>query len=77
MIPSMKCRSPIPVTLMQTPQKDTATTMFHCRHHAFFFVLLVTDAGSLPPIPHLCNAHQSRVQSPSSLLFFTIGPGKF
>ncbi len=22
------------------PQKDTATTMFHCRHHAFFFVFL-------------------------------------
>ncbi len=22
------------------PHKDTATTMFHCRHHAFFFVFL-------------------------------------
>ncbi len=40
MMPSMKCSSPTPAALMQPPHKDTATTMFHCRHHAFVFVFL-------------------------------------
>ncbi len=40
MMPSMKCSSPTPAALMQPHIRDTATTMFHCRHHAFFFVFL-------------------------------------
>ncbi len=40
MMPLMKCSSPTPAALMQPHIKDTATTMFHCRHHAFFFVFL-------------------------------------
>ncbi|CAI9624764.1 unnamed protein product [Staurois parvus] len=38
MIPSIKCTSTS--STHAAPQKDTVTTMFHSRHHAFFFVLL-------------------------------------
>ncbi len=40
MMPSMNACSPTPASNHAAPHKDTATTMFHCRHHAFFFVFL-------------------------------------
>ncbi len=40
MMPSMKCTPPDTSSTHAAPHKDTATTMFHCRHRAFFFVFI-------------------------------------
>ncbi len=40
MMPSMKWQLPDTSSTHAAPHKDTATPMFHCRHHAFFFVFL-------------------------------------
>ncbi|CAI9617839.1 unnamed protein product [Staurois parvus] len=62
------------------PQKDTATTMFHCRHHVFLFVLLTIA------IPYSFEAISSKNISLGLItpecrvpvvFFFSMGPSKF
>ncbi len=82
MMPSMKCSPPPPDTSSThaAPHKDTATTMFHCRHHAFFFVFLtfVTpysfEAISSKNIYLGLITPEYRV--PVVFIFVSMGPGK-
>ncbi len=76
MMPSMKCSSPTPAA----PHKDTTTTMFHCRHHAFFFVFLTFAT------PYSFEAISSKniylglitpeYRVPVVFIFVSMGPGK-
>ncbi len=62
------------------PHKDTATTMFHCRHHAFFFVFLTFAT------PYSFEAISSKnvylglitpeYRVPVVFIFVSMGPGK-
>ncbi len=62
------------------PHKDTATTMFHCRQHAFFFVFLTFAT------PHSFEAISSKniylglitpeYRVPVVFIFVSMGPGK-
>ncbi len=79
MMPSMKCSSPTPAALMQ-PHIRTPTTMFHCRHHAFFFVFLTFAT------PYSFEAIGSKniylglitpeYRVPVVFIFVSMGPGK-
>ncbi len=62
------------------PHKDTATTMFHCRHHAFIFVFLTFAT------PYSFEAISSKniylglitpeYRVPVVFIFVSMGPGK-
>ncbi len=62
------------------PHKDTVTTMFHCRHHAFFFVFLTFatpysfEAISSQNIYLCVITPEYRV--PVVFIFVSMGPGK-
>ncbi len=80
MMPSMKCSSPTPAALMQPPHKDTATTMFHCRLHAFFFVFL-TLCDAIQFWSHQFQKHYLGLITPEYrvpvvFIFVSMGPGK-
>ncbi|CAI9575475.1 unnamed protein product, partial [Staurois parvus] len=58
-------------------QKDTATTMFHCRNHAFFLVLLTFSTPysfEAFSSKNISWSYHSRVKSPSSLVLFQHEP---
>ncbi|CAI9578982.1 unnamed protein product [Staurois parvus] len=63
------------------PQKDAVTIMFHCRHHAFFFVFLTIvmpytfEAISSKNISLGLITPEYRV--PVVFFFFSMGPGKY
>ncbi len=76
MMPSMKCSSPTPAALMQ----PYIRTLFHCRHHAFFFVFLTFAT------PYSFEAISSKniylgliapeYRFPVVFIFVSMGPGK-
>ncbi len=80
MMPSMKCSSPTPAALMQPHIRTLPTTMFHCRHHAFFFVFLTFAT------PYSFEAISSKniylglitpeYRVPVVFIFVSMGPGK-
>ncbi len=67
------------------PHKDTATTMFHCRHHAFFFVFLTFAMPySTPYIQHFEAISSKNIylglitpeyRVPEVFIFVSMGPG--
>ncbi len=80
MMPSMKCSSPTPAALMQPHIRTLPPTMFHCRHHASFFVFLTFATPYSFEAISSKNIYLGHItpeyRVPVVFIFVSMGPGK-